>query len=249
MGVEDEFYRLLERRRKELGISQAEVTRRAFGAVEDSSLLQNIRRSTKRGPSLKNLAAACDALGLKLEIVPRDANGSPAPAAPAGFGEEQAVFVMDRPKGARRARLSDLAPDGAFYFRAEFDICDRLWRGWHGLVEPAAELRLGDFAYGQDAAGEIAVFRWLAESDRVPDGMLVDPYVFGTGHESWSRADFVRLHPVTWTGRTPPRLAVAPAAEAAQDRAALDIARIVAELQDVQGRLERHGAAVAGRDG
>ena len=213
-------------RRKEL--SDAAASRLAVG---NPSLIKNMRNGAGRY-SFEALEALAKVLDLDCKFGPAD-----GPPESTGLAEAQAVFVMDRSVVGARARLSETPPRGAFYFRAQFDVTDRLWRGWHALVEPAIELAIGDIVYAQDAAGEVAVFHWLGDSDKVPDGMLVDPYVFGTGHESWSRADFVRLHPITWTGRTPPP---GPAVDhyPPQDRAppspAERLDRIIAELEDLK---------------
>lgn len=59
----------LEARRADLGISQAEVGRRAFGR-SDSSALQNIKRGS--APTWENLNALCAALGLVVRIDPKE---------------------------------------------------------------------------------------------------------------------------------------------------------------------------------
>lgn len=59
----------LERRRAQLGLSQAEVGRRAFGR-SDSSALQNIKRGSS--PTWENLISLCSALGLVVRIDPKE---------------------------------------------------------------------------------------------------------------------------------------------------------------------------------
>lgn len=63
------LFEALERRRAKLGLSQAEVGRRAFGR-SDSSALQNIKRGS--APTWDNLNALCTALGLVIRIDPKE---------------------------------------------------------------------------------------------------------------------------------------------------------------------------------
>ncbi|SFQ13572.1 Phage repressor protein C, contains Cro/C1-type HTH and peptisase s24 domains [Roseivivax halotolerans] len=60
-----QLFELFEARRKELGLSQAEVGRRAFGK-EDNSALQGIRRGSS--PSWDKVRALCEALRLELYV-------------------------------------------------------------------------------------------------------------------------------------------------------------------------------------
>jgi len=62
MPDSSQIYDLIEERRLELGLSQAEVGQRAFGK-RDNSFFQNIRRGS--APSSEKLAALAEALGLE----------------------------------------------------------------------------------------------------------------------------------------------------------------------------------------
>lgn len=62
------LYHILEERRRELGLTQSEVTERAFGR-KDTSAIQNIRRG--KSPSVTSAAAICEALGLEFYIGPK----------------------------------------------------------------------------------------------------------------------------------------------------------------------------------
>lgn len=64
MRTEDLFI-LLERRRVELGLSQSEVGRRAFGQT-DGSALQNLRRGSS--PTFEKLQRLCEVLGLEVSV-------------------------------------------------------------------------------------------------------------------------------------------------------------------------------------
>lgn len=63
-----ELYRLIDSRRKDLGLTQAEVTKRAFGRDADTSAIQNLRRGSI--PSYATLEAICKALDLEVKIAP-----------------------------------------------------------------------------------------------------------------------------------------------------------------------------------
>lgn len=65
MLTTDQLYALLEARRAELGLSMAEVSRRAIGRG-DGSLLHNIKRGSS--PTYETLSALCRALGLTLSL-------------------------------------------------------------------------------------------------------------------------------------------------------------------------------------
>lgn len=63
-----ELFALLDSRRAELGLSQAEVGRRAFGQA-DGSALQNIRRGS--APTFDKLQRLCEVLGVEFHVGPR----------------------------------------------------------------------------------------------------------------------------------------------------------------------------------
>ncbi|MBN2896941.1 MAG: LexA family transcriptional regulator [Campylobacterales bacterium] len=73
-----EIYELLEKQRKQLGCTQAEVSFRAFNK-RDSAAFQNIKRGSM--PSVDRLQALAEALGLELYLgPPRDAPGATSPS-------------------------------------------------------------------------------------------------------------------------------------------------------------------------
>ena len=85
-----EIYDLLEQRRAELGLTQAEVSQRAF-QQSASAPFQNIRRGSS--PSVERLAALASALGLELYIgPPRD----PQPTIEYDAVADEAEFVRIR---------------------------------------------------------------------------------------------------------------------------------------------------------
>jgi phage repressor protein C with HTH and peptisase S24 domain len=64
------IFALIEARRIELGLSQAEVGRRAFNQ-NDGSALQNMKRGS--APTIENLGKLCASLGLDVQIGPKTA--------------------------------------------------------------------------------------------------------------------------------------------------------------------------------
>ena len=81
---DQEIYTLVERRRKSLGLTQADVSRMAFGR-SDTGPIQSLRRGNS--PTAKTLRALCKALGLEFYVgPPRDgysaAVSSDAPSEP-----------------------------------------------------------------------------------------------------------------------------------------------------------------------
>lgn len=73
------LYEIIERRRKELGISQAELGRRAFGEA-DNSHVQNLRRGSS--PRVDRLQALAEAIGYELTFLPKRETAAAAIAAP-----------------------------------------------------------------------------------------------------------------------------------------------------------------------
>jgi phage repressor protein C with HTH and peptisase S24 domain len=63
-----QIYELIEARRKELNLSQAQLGQRALGQ-DNSSVIQAIRRGSS--PSAQKLQAICDALGLEFYVGPK----------------------------------------------------------------------------------------------------------------------------------------------------------------------------------
>ncbi|MEM1077419.1 MAG: S24 family peptidase [Pseudomonadota bacterium] len=74
MWETDKLLEIIEDRRRELGLTQTEVTKRAFRR-NDTSAIQSIRRGSS--PSVEKLAAIGDALGLELYFGPKRAPKEP----------------------------------------------------------------------------------------------------------------------------------------------------------------------------
>lgn len=74
-----DLHELFDKRRRDLGMSQADVGRTAFGRETDTSL-QNMKRGSV--PSFEKVAAISEALGLEFYVgQPRDIAGAPQPPA------------------------------------------------------------------------------------------------------------------------------------------------------------------------
>lgn len=71
-----EIYALIEQRRSELGLSQAQLGQRAFGQ-SNSAAIQNLRRGSS--PTAERLAALADALDFDFYFGPKRAADAPPP--------------------------------------------------------------------------------------------------------------------------------------------------------------------------
>lgn len=138
-----EIYELLEARRKELGLSQADVGMRAFGKPENTPI-QSLRKGSS--PAIDRVASMAQALGLELYLGPvRDNsqtaaasekefahiplhNASLAAGAGAANGSEEVVdYLAFRRDWLRKIGLS---PANAVVARAEGDSMQpSIWHG------------------------------------------------------------------------------------------------------------------------
>lgn len=186
------LYHILEERRRELGLTQSEVTERAFGR-DDTSAIQNIRRG--KSPSITSAAAICEALGLEFYIGPKRDVGPPDPVHPmpgdVRIGDEEysliARYEVNVSAGAGLIPISEDV-DGRMAFSRSWLIRHRISADLAGLVKVrgdsmfptipdgalvlvhAAEMiveRAGIFAFSRD--GEAFIKR-LLPVDRAPDG-------------------------------------------------------------------------------
>jgi len=88
---EAEIYRVVDERRNELGLTQVEVSRRAFNR-SDTALIQNLRRG--KPPNSRTLNALCDALGLEFYIgPPRGETGDQVSEQPATYDTTPNVVI------------------------------------------------------------------------------------------------------------------------------------------------------------
>lgn len=109
MGNNEDILRTLETRRAELGLSQKDVGRAAFGRFS-SDALQNIRRGAS--PSYDKLKALADALGLELYFGPRRASDEPR-AVPLAAEDFVPVDRLDLALSAGAGAQPDAGPPGA----------------------------------------------------------------------------------------------------------------------------------------
>ena len=102
-----DLYARIERRRKELGLTQAEVTWRAFQRT-DTAPIQQLRRGSS--PTAKTLQALCDALDLEFYIGPsRTDDTAPSPSADAS--ESDAAPDPEPPVEPPAPLFSAFTPD------------------------------------------------------------------------------------------------------------------------------------------
>jgi transcriptional regulator with XRE-family HTH domain len=90
-----ELFAVLEEQRELMGLSQAEVGRRALGQ-NSGSALQNMKRGSS--PTVENLSQICDVLGLDLTIGPRR-------RATGGLSESDGETDFDKPTPSRMGYL------------------------------------------------------------------------------------------------------------------------------------------------
>lgn len=149
------LYHLLEERRRELGLTQSEVTERAFGR-DDTSAIQNIRRG--KSPSITSAAAICEALGLEFYIGPKRDVGPPDPVHPmpgdVRIGDEEYSLI-------RRFEVNVSAGPGLIPISEDIDgrlAFSRSWLIRHGI--------------SADLSGLVKV-RGDSMAPTIPDGALV----------------------------------------------------------------------------
>lgn len=160
-----ELSSLLEARRKELGLTQAQVSLRAFGR-EDTSPLQNIKRGS--WPSPDKLKALCDALDLEFYI------GHVRKPDPRGFAEEVRQFLV----------ADEASPE----------ITDVFTKGyipipWHSLTRQPGPAPLAlSLSWLQESGYEPDALRFVENAECVdgPALLLVDESVrFEYGVATW----------------------------------------------------------------
>lgn len=84
-----DIYALIEKRRSELGLSQAQLGQRAFGQ-SNSAAIQNLRRGSS--PTAERLSALADALDFELYFGPRRTGSPPTQPEMAMGGEDFATI-------------------------------------------------------------------------------------------------------------------------------------------------------------
>ena len=103
---EAKIYEIVNARRVELGLTQAEVSRKAFGRT-DTGLIQHLRRG--KSPTARTLRSLCEALGLEFYI-------GPPRSGPVGPTKSENPLIQRLP-----------SPLGAVPLRDQFaDLSDKL---------------------------------------------------------------------------------------------------------------------------
>ncbi len=134
MFTRSEIFEIIEARRKELNLSQAELSARAFGR-NDSSAVQNIRRGS--APSIEKVSALLDALNLELTITHPGQSGSGTRQT--GFAEAAQEFIEMSIDGDPEALRMGYLPipfnlDDASHRGAAPVAISRAWLDDQGLV-------------------------------------------------------------------------------------------------------------------
>ncbi|MEL6479486.1 MAG: helix-turn-helix transcriptional regulator, partial [Pseudomonadota bacterium] len=199
------LFRIIEDRRRSLGISQIELSRRAFGPDADNSALQNLRRGSV--PSAVKLERLAEATGLEFYFgEPRDgANADPtrqqgSPAENSGFQEMAGIFEMAEPDEDGWSSSSQDLPGSTFFLQLTFDV-EAIRAGAYLMVEPLADLQVEDLVFIEDSEGRVSIGRFDGETEkgwyrfRRNGSQMIDER---------APQSLRRVLPITWTGRTPP---------------------------------------------
>ncbi len=165
------LFELIETRRMQLGLTQAQVTERALKTKGGTSVIQNLRRGSI--PSAQKLKAICDALGLEFYIGdPRD-QAVVESVVTYGFSEIGTLplhgFVSSDDRGWGHAEFdgeklagpSDLQDQDAFYVQmgGESMRPDGIEQGALCLISPAVPPQSGAQVWIKDQNGRTAIKR------------------------------------------------------------------------------------------
>lgn len=166
-----ELYSMLEVRRRELGLSQADVGRIAFGK-EDNAPLQSIRRGAS--PSIDRLRSLGDALGFELYFGPPREETSLIKAREDGWSEKLmphlglakcsvSGWADDFRERDPMPRPSWIDDESAFWVMATGQSMelDGIISGDYCLISPARQPRLGDRVFIKDALDKVAIKRLM----------------------------------------------------------------------------------------
>ena len=224
----DEIFKTIEKRRDELGLSQSEVSVRAFNR-NDTSAIQNIKRGAS--PSAKKLAALSKALDLEFyfgpprsvsqpvvngfaeaaaKIIEPSIDGSPEALRigylPIPFGQADPKHVGAAPIAIARSWLDDrgLQPDNLYFYVVPDDsMAPALPKGALALINTRAG-HVGHFIWGYVEGGKLAFAR-MSWPDK--DQLMISsddhakPPVLKTGKQVQS---INILGKVIWSGQEVP---------------------------------------------
>lgn len=107
-----ELFELIEKRRRELGLSQADLGLRAFGKA-DNTAVQSLKKGSS--PSVERMAALAEALDLELYIGPRRSAGTAPP-----------TLTLDGDEFAAIPRLAVEASAGAGAYADQPEVVGKL---------------------------------------------------------------------------------------------------------------------------
>ncbi|WP_375227544.1 S24 family peptidase [Roseobacter sp. S98] len=165
-----ELYELIESRRKELGLTQVEVEKRAFGRARNGSF-QNIRRGA--WPSFDKLQALAKVLKLELKFgLPENellwsSNNAP-------FRGQAACSMVGKFASADNAKTLPLPTwlddERAFWVQASGKSmqAEGIRSGDYCLISPSRQVEIGDRVYLKDMNGKAVIKRLVdIHKDRV----------------------------------------------------------------------------------
>ncbi len=119
------IYEVLEKRRSELGLSQAEVGRRAFGKA-DNSAFQSLRKGSS--PSAEKLEALCEALGLILYMgQPRER--IPSISSQVGRREVDAIQRAAREMDSVQFKIDQFRDEESALLQQAQEATQEFWKG------------------------------------------------------------------------------------------------------------------------
>ena len=180
---EAEIFEVIDLRRKELGLTQADVSKRAFNR-SDTGPIQHLRRG--KSPTARTLRSLCDALGLEFYIGPPRQGRDSAVVTPPDWtilGTREAPH-----RGVARCGVSGWGKDvperdpmplpeaaddpEAFWVTATGPsmVPEGIEAGWLCLVSPARDIAPGDRVWIRDITGAAAIKRLVSIKD---DGRLM----------------------------------------------------------------------------
>lgn len=211
------------------GLSERQVSIKAFG--HDTGI-----RDIKRSGSLttNRLAKLCEVLDLEFELRPAGSTAGQS----TGFSEPVSVFQLHEPEGVDEWSTMDTLPGPSpFVFQPDFDLMGEIKAGTYCLVDPHTDVEPGDLVYLQNQNGEVNLGRYHGKNDK---GWPIVHSHKGMMVSEWNPATLDRIHPITWTGRTPPpTFIVAPCTDNPEPKDILnDIAKIEASLSALRKRIK-----------
>lgn len=212
----NEIAAIIENRREDLGLSQAEVSERAFGRKENSAI-QNIKRGSS--PSAEKLEALAGALDLEFYFGPKREGTSALPAfSNTTIPHHGLAKCSVRGWGKDQPNMAPLPPPefindpDAFYVSAigQSMMLEGIDSSDYCLISPAQDVREGDRVWVMDRTGATSIKRLekMTGNTLVLRGWLPIEDEKQTSFHDEVRTNFIkRAHPVVAVFRGKPGLA------------------------------------------